>query len=54
MSRAAAHMALESSNFTRGNLARAMRRALDGGLGRDQVIALSVLPREEAEALITC
>ncbi len=52
LSRAAGHFAIESSTFTRGNLVRAMRRALDAGFDRDQVIALTVLPREEAEQLL--
>lgn len=49
---AAAAYAIERSAFYRDNLARAMRRAMDAGLGREQVIALSVLPREEAERLV--
>ena len=43
---------LADSGFYRGNLARAMRRGLAAGLRREQVIALSVLPREEAERLL--
>ena len=44
--------AVDRASFYRGNLARAMRRAIAAGLRREQVIALSVLPREEAEQLI--
>ena len=33
-------------------VARAMRRALAAGLPADEVIALSVLPRTEAEQLL--
>ena len=52
ITRAASVYAVDRASFYRGNLARAMRRALAAGLRREQVIALSVLPREEAEQLI--
>ncbi len=53
ITRSAGIVAVDDTSFYRGNLARAMRRALSAGLRREQVIALSVLPREEAEQLIS-
>ena len=50
--RAAGAFAVTGSRFSRENLARAMRRALAAGVPADEVIALSVLPRPEAEQLI--
>lgn len=52
ITRSAGVLAVADSGFYRGNLARAMRRGLAAGLRREQVIALSVLPREEAERLL--
>lgn len=52
ITRAAGVYAVERTSFYRGNLARAMRRAIAAGLDHDHVIALSVLPREEAERLM--
>jgi len=53
ITRSAGVFAVDRSDFYRGNLARAMRRAIAAGLRHEQVIALSVLPREEAEQLIS-
>ena len=44
--------AVTGTLFYRENLARAMRRALAAGVPPDEVIALSVLPRDEAEQLL--
>ena len=52
VARAAGVFAVTGTGFYRENLARAMRRALAAGLPADEVIALSVLPRTEAEQLI--
>lgn len=52
VARAAGVFAVTGTGFYRENLARAMRRALAAGLPADEVIALSVLPRTEAERLI--
>ena len=49
---AAGVFAVDRAGFYRENLARVMRRALALGVRRDHVIALSVLPREEAESLL--
>lgn len=49
---AAGVFAVDRSTFYRENLARLMRRALGLGVRREHVIALSVLPREEAEQLL--
>ena len=53
IARAAGVFAVTGTGFYRENLARAMRRALAAGVPPDEVIALSVLPRTEAEQLIT-
>ena len=53
VARAAGVFAVTRTRFYRENLARAMRRALAAGVPADEVIALSVLPRTEAEELIT-
>jgi hypothetical protein len=50
--RAAGVFAVTGTLFYRENLARAMRRALAAGVPPDEVIALSVLPRDEAEQLL--
>ena len=52
VTRAASVYALERTDLNRAVLARAMRRALGGGIGLDEVAALAVLPREEARQLI--
>ena len=52
LTRASAAFAVELRDSYRANLGVVMRQALSGGLPREQVIALSVLPREEAEALL--
>ena len=52
VARAAGVFAVTGTRFYRENLARAMRRALAAGVPADEVIALSVLPRTEAEQLI--
>ena len=52
VARAAGVFAVTGTRFYRENLARAMRRALAAGLPADEVIALSVLPRTEAEQLL--
>lgn len=51
--RAAGEYAVTPTRFSRVNLGRAMRRAIAAGLRREQVIALSVLPREEAEHVMS-
>ena len=51
---ATAAYATESHALYRENLARAMRVALNAGLSRDDVIARSALPRDEAERLLGC
>ena len=52
VSRAAGAFAVTGTGFSRANLARAMRQALAAGISTNEVIALSVLPRLEAERLI--
>ena len=52
IARAAGLFAVTRTRFYRENLARAMRRALAAGVPPDEVIALSVLPRDEAEQLL--
>ena len=49
---AAGVFAVDQGTFYRENLSRLMRRALRNGARREHVIALSVLPREEAELLL--
>lgn len=49
---AAGVFAVDRSVFYRENLSRLMRRALTLGVRREQVIARSALPREEAERLL--
>ena len=50
---AAGLFAVTGAGFYRDNLRRAMRRAIAAGLPQDEVIALSVLPRDEAELLLS-
>ena len=52
VTRAASAYALQQSSFNRGNLARAMRRAVAAGIDPGEVTARAVLPREEAEQII--
>ena len=52
ITRAAGAFAIDQGAFYRTNLGRLMRRAVAQGVPRELVIALSVLPIEEAETLI--
>ncbi len=52
ITRAAGVFAVDRGDFYRDNLARLMRRAIALGIRRERVIALSVLPVEEAESLL--
>lgn len=52
ITRAAGVFAVDRGVFYRENLSRLMRRALGLGVRREHVIALSALPREEAETLL--
>ena len=52
ITRAAGVAAVDDAQFFRDNLGRLMRRAVALGVRRRLVIALSVLPVEEAEPLL--
>ena len=52
ITRAAGFYAVEQGGLYRSHLGCLMRRAIAQGVPREQVIALSVLTRQEAEALI--
>ncbi len=52
ITRAAGVAAVDQGKLYREHLGRLMRRAVKQGVDRDEVIARSALPREEAEALL--